>query len=480
MERPDQPAASGAPDQSPWRAAAVIEGGLLAVLAFGACAFGGVQPGAYSLMEVGVLLLLLSSLWSRVHFQPGLLRVLAWPAVFSLYVVGSVLPLPGGILGKISPEKFSIASSATVGEGARWPFAGALSVYPHMTKLAILKLLMYVGGFFLAYLVFDYRGRKRPALVTGLLALGVFEAGYGLVQYLTGFQKIFGFTKIYYIEDATGTYINRNHFAGLLEMLAPLTLGILLGELGRRRRGPREASARAAGEGRAYPVPILGFALVLMTLGGLYSRSRMGLAVTLVSLLFVAGMASVSARRARILLVTVGLLAVVGLYGAWIGFHPVKERFEELSEAGGGDLGFRVQAWRETLGLVRDYPVFGTGLGTFELVYRRYQASRLAYRLDHAHNDYLEFLVETGAVGAVLLFAPIFCLWYFTARAGVRSPDPQLTYLAFGVSGSILALLLHSLVDFNLQIPANALLFSMLLGMARKLVALGAAPHPSR
>jgi O-antigen ligase len=113
-------------------------------------------------------------------------------------------------------------------------------------------------------------------------------------------------------------------------------------------------------------------------------------------------------------------------------------------------------------------------LGTFPVAFRRYQTSLLELQVDHAHNDYLEVATDTGIAGAVLLFLPI--LWLLIrmilAYAGARNPYRRSVLLA--CIGSIAALLVHSTMDFNLQIPANALLFAVVLGIGSKATISGA------
>ena len=124
--------------------------------------------------------------------------------------------------------------------------------------------------------------------------------------------------------------------------------------------------------------------------------------------------------------------------------------------------------WKQASGIVRDYPVVGTGLGTFDVAFRRYQSSSLDMFIDHVHNDYLELTTDTGILGACLLFIPILGLLgrMIVAYVGARSPYRRSVLL--GCIGGTAALLIHSTVDFNLQIPANALLFAVVLGMGFK------------
>jgi len=164
-------------------------------------------------------------------------------------------------------------------------------------------------------------------------------------------------------------------------------------------------------------------------------------------------------------------------YAVWIGLDPVVKRFELISPGGTENPYSRFSIWKQADGIVRDYPAAGTGFGTFPVAFRRYQTSLLELQVDHAHNDFLEVATDTGIAGAVLLFVPILCLLVkmILAYAGARNPYRRSVLLA--CTGSAAALLLHSTMDFNLQIPANALLFAIVLGMGSKATISAAPPR---
>ncbi len=118
--------------------------------------------------------------------------------------------------------------------------------------------------------------------------------------------------------------------------------------------------------------------------------------------------------------------------------------------------------------MIRDYPLTGTGFGTFGVAFSRYQTSAIGSFVAHAHNDYLEFASDTGLIGAALVFLPIF--WLF-GKMVISFLDDLRFYrraITLACIGSTLMLVIHTFVDFNLQIPANALIFSVVLGIGYK------------
>ena len=150
----------------------------------------------------------------------------------------------------------------------------------------------------------------------------------------------------------------------------------------------------------------------------------------------------------------------------WVGTDPVMNRFEilgqEYSQAGQS----RISIWRDTLGLIRQHPLLGTGLGTFSVAYTSVQTVFLTQLVDHAHCDYLEVASELGLPGAMLLFGSIFWILARAVRRYRKSEDNFDSAVWLGCIGSIAAILLHSLADFNLYIPANAVVLAVTLGLA--------------
>ena len=134
--------------------------------------------------------------------------------------------------------------------------------------------------------------------------------------------------------------------------------------------------------------------------------------------------------------------------------------------------------------LIRDFPLFGSGLGTFEIVYRQYQTTLVENVVEHAHNDYLEFAANSGFIGTAVLFMPIFYLLERMIVAFLKDRHGYRRSVTLGCIGGTLAILLHSLADFNLQIPANALVFAVILGIGYRVAILdprheelGESPH---
>jgi hypothetical protein len=431
-------------------------------------AFGGVEPIAYSAACAGLFLALLLVMLRQTWQGEIHIPVSIWPVLFALWVLLQVIPLPASLVASLSPVRFQSGAIATF---PRAPVAWeTISIYPHDTLVALLKYLSYLSAFILAAYVFDSR-RGKSTLIRALILLGCFEACYGIVQYLTGWQKIFTYTKRFDLGSATGTYINRNHFAGLMELTMPLVLaaGFYSYEIwSGRRRGTRNTHSAAVRSEFAFKGLFYLFVFLLMALALLASSSRGGILAAMLSTLFVVLLAQIRTRKKSLTVAAVLFLFCIMGYSLWVGLDPVLVRFERLRDPSSLTMEGRIPIWKDGLQLIRDYPVTGTGLGTFQVAFRGYQTTLLDKYVDHAHNDYLEFTADTGFVGSALLFGPIL---YLFVRMIISFLDDQRLFrrsVTLGCIGAIMAILIHSVADFNLQITANALVFAVVLGIGYK------------
>lgn len=442
---------------------------ILTVVMIGmALAFGGVLPYAYSAAEMILFVAMLMWLYKRSSEERLSLRQPLWPVLFLLLVTVQAIPLPRGVVATLSPKRLlDPVAAGVVGMSSGWI---TLSIYPHDTILVGVRMLAYFCAFLLAAHLFD-SSKRRSTLVVALVGLGSFEAGYGIFQYLTGWQKIFTYTKRDYTEFATGTYINHDHFAGLLELTIPFAFASAF-YFFQRWSDDRSANRRGSSTQSALGLQAVFylFLVALMVIGVGFSISRGGIAGTVASIIFVAFLALMRLKRGRKtwLVGVLLLLTCIATYALWIGLGAVLTRFQQVHETNYLQMEGRIATWRDSLRLIRDYPLVGTGLGTFGLAFRHYQTAMVNYYFAHTHNDYLEFASDTGLLGALLLFLPILYLLVRMMLAFVADSRRYRRAVLLGCIGSTLAILVHTAMDFNLQIPANALIFSIVLGIGYK------------
>ncbi|MGH9396754.1 MAG: O-antigen ligase family protein [Terriglobia bacterium] len=432
-------------------------------------AFGGVQPLTYSLMEIAIYAIFLALLIQHARRGRIQLDVPVWPLLFALLVIIQLIPLPQGWVSALDPARILPAGLSSIQH--RVGHAMTISIYPHATLLHLLKFFAYLGAFVLAAYVFDSR-QKKSTLVRVLIFLGLFEAAYGIVQYLADWQKIFTYKKVFYTDAATGTFINHNHFAGFLELTFPFMLATAfyyfqIWQDGRRRGPARVDPATASAAG--IQSLIYAFLLIVAVVAVIFSRSRGGILSTFFAIIVIGFLSQVKTRRKAWFLGLASFVLIAVVYGIWIGLNPVLSRFEALRggtqslEAEG-----RLPTWQATLGIIRHHPVTGTGLGTFRYAFPHVQTYMLTFHFTHAHNDYLEFLAEMGWLGVVLLFVPILALLIKMIHSFVTDTRRYRPAVTLGCIGGTVALLCHSVTDFNLHIPANALVFAVVLGIGYK------------
>jgi O-antigen ligase len=438
-------------------------GGLLLAVVFtgSVLAFGGVRPTAYVLMEAGVVAAAVLCFWRGWQRIPRL-AVLVLAVVVGVPLL-QLVPLPPGLTAMVSPNR-GLFAAQLLSPFSPPPAYLALSLNPHATQVAVLKLIAYALAFLVGYKL-AARGRGSILLRT-LVIVGLFEACYGLVQYLAGWQYIFTYRKVFGTDDATGTYINHNHFAGLLEMVLPFVLaGALFRRPQRAELGVKRKLLAAISSENSFKLLSQAMFFAVLCLALVFSRSRMGIAAAFAGLVVVGVLYYLRQRTRSVVGLLLLLLLIPACYAFWIGTDAVISRFEDLNHAGAMEQS-RLPVWRDTLRAVRDFKWVGTGLGTYESIFGRYQTDKLDSYYEHAHSDYLEFAAEIGVPAAVLLFGGLWALLATVARAAVVSNDRGSRVLAAGCAGALFAVLLHAITDFNLQIPANALLFCWVAGTA--------------
>jgi len=438
----------------------LLEAGLIVAVCVAVLAFGGTAPSFFAVTQVIIFGLGVVFLLSRQFSRDTSFHVpVATPLLLVALVLLQLCPLPVSLAPMFGRARDELPSGSYF----------TISMERYQTVSHLLLLVTYLTAFFLTlFLCRDRNAKKR--LIFALVSLGAFEALYGLVQYLTGWQQIFAYVKKYYLEEATGTYINRNHFAGFLEMILPFVIVLALRWtylLSKNTSGRAGTFRKLVSRTELVSVVFWLFLAIVILAALVLSRSRMGIISALVSLVAILALAGTSTvgPRARAAVAAVSFIGVLGLV-VWIGSDPVMSRFETLGQEYNLSGQSRVSIWHDTLGLIRQHPFLGTGLGSFFVAYTSVQTAFLNLLVEHAHCDYLEVATELGLPGAILVFGSIFWVLAQSARRYGKLEERFDKAVSLACIGSIGAILVHSLADFNLYIPANALLFTMILAMA--------------
>jgi putative inorganic carbon (HCO3(-)) transporter len=443
-------------------------GGLLLLLFWLPLPWGSHRPWAEHLLVLCAALLLLLAAAARVPGgAPRPLPPRYWWAtglwlLWLLWVALQTVSLPPARLAAWSPAAAAIHAGV-----AQAGWAGPLDTLSIMPAASIDALLLSLG-YFALYLVvaLTCNGRlRRRLLISTLVLAGLMQAVYGSLMTLSGAEIGFLVKKTFYPGFATGTFVNRNHLAAYLELCSAIGLGLVVADL--KAGGAGSWRQRLSGW-----VDLLfstkarvRIALAMMVIGLVLTRSRMG-NTAFFAALCISGLGYVVLRERRLflraLVLFVSLLLVDTLIVShWFGLSKVVERIEATRI----EQEQRPLVYRQIPGAVAAYHDSGSGLGSFAQAFMPFRSPDIGGYFDHAHNDYLEFLVETGVPGLVLLLllAGVHLLHALAVIWRRRDRLPQGLCLGF-VMASI-ALGVHATVEFSFQIPAVAASYVALMGL---------------
>jgi O-antigen ligase len=387
--------------------------GLCSVLIFAVLAFGGVEEWSTFVFEAGAAVLFL--VWAGKQLVSRQLKV-----------SGNPLYLPALIFFVLILAQVALRTSA----------------YGYVTKYQVLQYVSYgIVLLIAAECIREEDDRKRFALA--LIIFGALYAFFALAQALTSDGKFYWVYTPRFHGAIYGSYVNHDHYAGLMEMLVPFPLVVSMGHL---QRGGKRA--------------LLAFSAILMASTIFLSGSRGGMIAFVVEIVLFAALTLMQRRNSRVALGLMAVCVLVLAFLIFLGKGQVLGRLGDLSP------GIRWNMTKDCLKMFSHRPVWGWGLGTFPTIYPSYRSFYTNLFVNEAHNDYAQLLVETGLLGFGLM------LWFLVRLYQHGLPTSRLWELRWDAAVSLAALLgctgilFHSFVDFNLQIPANTALFYVLCGLA--------------
>ena len=367
-------------------------------------------------------------------------------AVLILWMAGSL----GARALRISYTPLFVPALLFLVLGAvQWCFH--LTIAPIETREALLKLATDVLLFFLVTELFSACSSETwHRLGTALLAYGFLLSVFSILQFLWNPSRILWVG--HDLSGPFGPYVDRDHYAGLMEMVIPVSACTVLS---RSKRDPLKS--------------LLWFAVGVQVVSVLLTGSRGALVSVLAEAAIMgwilARRDSLPRRKMRVAITGLALAAVAALF-FWLVPGYVLARFGAVhgyvSEAQVG----RVAIWKSSLKIVRAHPIAGTGMGSFATIYPLYQTEPSNLVTEHAHNDYVEALVETGVIGGILILGAL--AMFFPMAFGNLGEQFRRTdgWMQLGAAIACCGLLVHSSMDFNLHIPANAAWFAFCAGLA--------------
>lgn len=439
-------------------AALAMASALLAPFAFGASTLGVWVPLSLFWIILGLLTTAARTWYPAAPpdgFEPAPKLMVALHALFAVQSVA----LPAFVLRALSPGSFAAhflpsgettlapLTASPTGTAQAWLFVGAL----HGLAVAIFSAPREV------------QLRRLNLLFAGMTGVSTILAIEGLVQSASAHpHRLYGIFEVPGAADHErgifGPYYNRDHYSNLMAMGGAVTAALL----GRAvRAGSFRSLAGFAGSPQfAANLALIG-ALCLITVASAAAGSRGGLASLAVGLLVGLGPELLARPRLALASLVIGLVV---LFGASIPATFLRMADVDFEAS-------RLMVWRDMLRVVSFFPIFGCGLGAFAVAYWPYQRVVRFEYWPHAHNEYLQWLLETGAVGLVLAL-------YFLRRAWIAAPDLVRNLQIRPALAGLLAMLTHALVDLVLRVPANAAWAALLLvGVT---LATDSPPHSDR
>jgi len=396
--------------------------------------------------------------------------------ILLVFLFFQVIPLPDSLLRFLSPEatvvgqKSLAASSASISEGPiRHWFSPSPYYYP--VRMSIIRWTVYV--FFFLGLIQVLNSQKRIELTIFLILItGCFEALYGLAEAYSGSGHIWWFKKMGYPRDVTGTYINRNHFAGLMEMCLLLAAAYAAALSGRKKKtriiSDHKAGLRVrlsrylSGEQRFNKRTLMVFAGAVIGVGLVFSASRGGIISAAGGLLCMSLLFMLRRNHRRKGFIALFLFLITSVYALHIGVDYPVGRFKYF------DIGIeeRARLTQKTMDLFEDYKITGIGVGNFQHAFPKYQAAEdIKVFIRHAHDDWAQFLAEAGITGFFLLLAGMFYHVYRSIGLWRKRNDPFAICLGAVPLAAMTAMAIHSYSDFNLHIPANCLMLAAIMAI---------------
>jgi O-antigen ligase len=441
---------------------------LMALLAWGAIAFGAAAPWAYWPLAAGCAAL---GVWglrlgrARGRYPPRILVTAL--ALVALAIAVQLLPLPYAAFVRVSPAADRLLAEYNTAYSFAPPAWHALSISP-VSTLTALGLFVALALFLLGLFVAADRLRL-DSLATALGLFGVALTIFGVVQLMFEQENK---PVVYFVWPTApgslpfGPFINKNHFAGWMLMALPVVFGCLC--------AMTQASWRAQG-GRlsrwlhwltrpeAGRVALLAFCVVAMGTGIVLTKSRSGIGGFAIVLIVLAGF--IVRRATRHAGRVIAVVAMAGLlFGAieWAGSTETLSHFARASQ----DLPARLQAWRDTSRIISDFHWFGSGLGTYWMTMLIYQTGARDQIFFQAHNDYLQLAAEGGALVAVPAAAAILAVgWRAWRRLGDRE-DLMTRWIRAGAVAGLAGIAAQSIFEFSLQLPGITALCVVLLALA--------------
>ena len=441
---------------------------LVATLAWGVLSFGAVYPWAYWPLAIACATLGIWGIVASEAWHDRRTRHLAVAlGIVGLAIAVQLVALPYNWLSTLSPgvDRYLREYHFAYHPASLHP----LSIDPLATG-TILVLFLALALFLLG-LTKAIRHVGLDWLSTQLMGLGVGLAVVGVVQKAFAVPDdpmVYGFWKPQQGGNPFGPFINRNHFAGWMVMALPVVLGYMCAVFQTSRRPRRSGGLRQllpwlttveANRFVLLAVASLVMGMSLVLTGSRSGVASFGLALAVLGFFVLRRMKSGILRWALVAGFSVLLIGSLG----WAGIDRIGDRFGRAP----AELEGRFSAWRDTQQIISEFPVFGTGMGTYAQAMLLYQTRGRDVMYAEAHNDYIQLAAEGGlivGIPALVLFGVMALT--IGRRLGSGDDDPMTSWIRVGSLAGLVGISAQSVVEFSLQMPGNAAMFVLLLALA--------------
>ncbi|MCY7345889.1 MAG: O-antigen ligase family protein [Pyrinomonadaceae bacterium] len=418
---------------------------VLSVAAFGAVDFWAL--GFLSIFTGLIAVLWIADAWFKKEFRVNL-NALQIP-LLGLILIGLIQLLPLRNI-EISGDLLSI------------PAVASLSLAAYSTRLMIVQLIIYLVFLVVADTFVNNQNRLRKIVVT-IIVFGSVMAFFGILQRIANLEQIYGLRQARQ-SVPFASYINQHHFAALMEMTVGITFALLFGNATRNNK-------------RVFLI----IAVVIMGVALVFTNSRGGM----ISLLGVIGFIiaanirqktaaktdspdeNTSNVRRALAFFSGGLVLILALFGSVLMLGGDESLLRGIGLGNHADVSSgRIHFWQTALLIFRDYPIFGVGLDAFGVAFTSYDTWNGTFRVEQAHNDYLQILADAGILGFGCVAAFIFLLFKQGWRTVAESSSQFRRATAIGALAGCTGILIHSFFDFPLRTPGNAFFFLILTVLA--------------
>jgi O-antigen ligase len=436
-------------DEKPSRLSGVIFVLLSATAIFAAIFYGAVDTWALGILTIFAGLIVV--FWAIEAWKRGECRfntsALQLP-IFGLILIGVIQLLP-------------LRNAVNAGDLLSVPAASTLTLDPYLTRLAVILLIIYFV-FFAAALTFINNQKRLRKVVLMIIIFGAAMAFFGILQRLANLEAIYGLRPSPQAIPFA-SFINQHHFAAFMEMTIGLTLGLLFGKAFKKDKNL-----------------LLIIAVILMGIAVGFTSSR-GAYLSLLGVLGFVIAANLLQRRKEekssdapknyrrnFALIGGGIALILVLFGSvlLLGGDEALLRGTGLQNASTDISSGRTHFWQVALKIFLDYPILGAGLNGFGNAFTHYDTWNGTFRVEQAHNDYLQMLADAGIFGFACIAAFIYFLFKKSLKIIGKSSDRFRRNAAIGALAGCFGILVHSFFDFPLRTPSNAFFFLLLTVVA--------------